>query len=81
MKQQTVTLKVFEEGDYVITPDGFGIIRGIDFYVSKFNDLYYKVHVQHKEGYSENPDNDLVMMDGGVPSLITKAQYDCEMIE
>jgi len=80
MKLQTVTLKIFEVGDYVITPDGFGIIRGIDFYVSKFNDLYYKVHVQHKEGYSANPSNELVMMDGYTPSLVTLEEYDNEVV-
>ena len=80
MKLQTVTFKVFEVGDYVVTPSGFGIICGIVLYVSNANDLYYQVYVQHKCGYSANPSNEVVEMDGHTPSLITKTEYDSEKV-
>ena len=74
MKTQTVTINVFEPGDRVITPDGYGTIvsdnintLGDQIYNKNF---YHEVIVQHDEGISANPSNKPIEMEASMPSLL-----------
>ncbi len=77
MKQQTITLNILEEGDYVRTPRGAGVIVEVDVSI-EFKELYYQVVVQHKFDSSDNPDNEPESMSGWTPILISKEEYDNE---
>jgi hypothetical protein len=71
MHFETITIEVFDVGDFVRTPRGVGIITAVE------EDLK-EVIVKHKYGDSDNPSNLPKIMEDYIPILITKEEYDNE---
>ena len=74
MKIITVQIKIFEEGDRVITPDGIGNVLKDTRSVLKEDNFYeetqHSVHIQHDVGSSNNPNNEPVEMECCYPMLL-----------
>lgn len=80
MKLIDVKVIQFEEGDYVRTGYGVGIVVSSEFNYNQSGGLWWcDVYVQHKYGCSDNTNNAVKECDGllGV-SIITKEEYDEE---
>jgi len=74
MKTQKVTINVFEPGDRVITPDGYGTVISDNIHTLKDEDIYNKnfyheVIVQHDEGISAK-----VMQLPSTPAVYSNSQ-------
>ena len=54
----TVSFTYFDKDDYVITPEGVGIVLEDESKIDSEEDLRYsEVLIQHKSGISTNPSN------------------------
>lgn len=77
MHTKTITINIFDIGDYARTPRGVGIVIDIEeFTISNVSRC--EVMIQHKTGDEDNPTNRAQIFDNGVPILITKEEYDNE---
>lgn len=74
MHKATIEINVFDKGDYVRTPRGVGIVIDIEEYTNG----RYDIMIQHKFGDEDNTSNRPKVIDGDVPMLITKEEYDNE---
>lgn len=70
------TVPLYEKGDYVCTPEGYGIVTkdqdskpGLDYF-------HTNVFVQHASGISRNPENVERMLSVTMLISITKEEYD-----
>jgi hypothetical protein len=75
MKNITITVKCFEKGDYVITPDGVGIVIRNESFSNEEEFIWSDVLVQHKFGNSSNCGNKPVEIEHDLVSLIGKEKY------
>ena len=77
MKTTQVKVRMWEKGDYVITPAGVGKIAVDETEIRTSQDLRYsEVLVQHKSGCSENTSNKPIYVEREVPYLISEEEYE-----
>jgi len=77
MHTESILIKIFDRGDYVLTPHGVGTVIAVDNpkeYMCKARSI--QIMVQHKFGNGDNPSNSPLIMSYDVPVLITKEEYD-----
>ena len=73
----TVKFRYWKKGDYVITPEGVGIVARDESKIESVNDLIYKdIKVQHKEGTSANTSNAAVSIRRHMVLPLTKEGYE-----
>jgi hypothetical protein len=76
-----ITFRYFIEGDYVITPSGYGIVLYDEKEIETEEDFRYsEILIQLKEGNSNNTSNSPIMIDRDCVSLTTKEKYDYDGI-
>ncbi len=75
----TITFEYFLKGDYVMTPDGVGIVSKDEDEIKTDTDLLYSdILVQHKSGTSNNTNNAPIEIERGCVLRIDKDRYDKE---
>jgi len=78
-KFATVKIRYFLKGDYVMTPEGVGIVTKNEKQIKNINEIFYSdVLVQHKSGLSANPSNAVRLMGRENLIRISKKEYDEE---
>ncbi len=79
MKIEMRKVRLFEENDYVRTPEGVGKVTSVT-EVSRNNEFFENqdVFVQHKSGSSSNTSNEPIEIEGDSLHLITKNEYEGE---
>jgi len=82
MKTERMLVRLFEQGDFVRTPDGVGIVKRTKQEMDQQGCFIAQtVFVQHKFGISSNPGNRLVEVEfdtNQLLHLIDKEEYDAE---
>jgi hypothetical protein len=76
MKTITISIGLYEKGDYVCTPDGVGIVNHTT--ITKDKNNYFicqNVFVQHKNATSRNPSNKIKEIEHIACHLITEEEY------
>jgi hypothetical protein len=78
-KYCTITFEYFLKGDYVMTPDGVGIVTKDENEIKTDLDLLYSdILIQHKFGISNNTNNAPINIERGCVLRIDKDRYDKE---
>lgn len=78
VKWGKLTFQYFQKGEYVRTPNGVGQVAKDEADIKFPSDLYHSIKVQHKFGWSDNPNNEVVPVERRNLSRIELREYEKE---
>ena len=76
-KYGTLKFRYFLKGDHVLTGHGVGIVAEDEEEIKSEEHFHFsEIKIQHKVGYSENPENSIESIEREILSLVSKHYYE-----